>query len=141
MSRRQVDPTTGLTPSQEAFCVNLAQSGNASDAYRTAFPKSRMNPNALAVQACRLSASPNILLRLSQLRSDVRRANGITLTDHLATLRELRDGAKDVSQFSAAIQAETNRGKVSGLYDDPDPDAGAEPVHKVEIVIVDGRRG
>lgn len=40
----------------------------------------------------------------------------LTLEEHMRTLAELRDEAKVDRQFGAAITAETNRGKVAGLY-------------------------
>lgn len=116
MSRRMVDPVTGITPQQETFCLELVMSGNASDAYRKAYPKQKMNPNALAVAACRLAAMPKISIRIAELRENARERAGITLADHLLTLRTLREEARTGGQLSAAITAETNRGKASGLY-------------------------
>ena len=137
--RRTVDPETGLTANQEAFCVELARTGNASEAYRKAYDCSRMKAETVANKALILQQKGEIRARLSALRSDVRRASGITLQEHLETLRSLRDEARGALQLSAAITAEVNRGKVSGLYSDGAGDDDAPPVQRVEITVKDGR--
>ncbi len=140
MSRRAADSVTGLTPQQEKFCIELVRTGNASEAYRLAYPKQNMKPDSLAVKACRLAGTDKIRIRLSDLRSSVRRNSGITLTEHLVTLEELRQEARAAMQYSAAITAETARGKVSGLYEEGGNDDDAPAVQRVEIVIKDGRK-
>lgn len=60
----------GLTEQQERFCLEYAKSGNASAAYRIAYPKSvRWTDNALNVQACRALAKPKLSLRIAELRA------------------------------------------------------------------------
>lgn len=138
--RRTVDPETGLTANMEAFCVELAKTGNASEAYRKAYKAGGMTNNAIAVAAAELQRNPKITQRLSVLRSDVRKASGITLEEHLSELRSLRQEARAAMQYSAAITAEVSRGKVSGLYDEGGTDDAAPPVQRVEIVVKDGRK-
>lgn len=140
MSRRSVDVDNGLTPQMEAFCVSLARTGNQSEAYREAYPKSKMNPNSLAVAASRLAALPKIQLRLSQLRSDVRKASGITLTEHMRDLRSLRDAARAAKQFGPAVTAEMARGKVSGLYEGQEEGGDPPTPVSVTVNVVDGRK-
>jgi len=90
---------------------------NASEAYRLAFPRSvKWEAQSVAVNASQLMANAKIQQRLTQLRSDLRQDARITLAEHLEELRTLREAAKADKQHSAAITAETNRGKVSGLY-------------------------
>ena len=138
--RRTVDPETGLTANQEAFCVELAKTGNASEAYRKAYDCSRMKASTISRNAKALQDNTKITARLSALRSDVRRASGITLQEHLEMLRTLRDEARAALQLSPAITAEVSRGKVSGLYTDGNADDDAPPVQRVEIVVKDGRK-
>lgn len=113
----KADPITGLTGPQEVFCRELIKGGNASEAYRKAYPRSlQWLPKTVNEKASVMQTNDKVQARLSQLRSDLREASGITLEDHLAELRELREMAKASAQLGAAITAETNRGKVSGLY-------------------------
>ena len=91
--RRTVDPETGLTANQEAFCVELARTGNASEAYRKAYDCSRMKAETIANKALILQQKGEIRARLSALRSDVRRASGITLEEHMTSLKAIRNAA------------------------------------------------
>lgn len=115
----KADPTTGLTGPQEVFCRELVKLGNAAEAYRVAYPRARKWTNqTVAVKGSHLQALDKIQTRLSVMHSDLQSQSGITLAEHLAELRELRELAKADKQHGAAITAETNRGKVSGLYSD-----------------------
>ena len=140
MSRAAADPATGLTPKMETFCLELARTGNASEAYRQAYNADKMKPETIARRAAELVANGNIAARLSQLRSDSRARAGITLAEHLETLRQLRQEARSAMQYSAAIAAESARGKVSGLYDGEDDEGEAPKVVKVQVEVVDGRK-
>ena len=137
--RRTVDPETGLTPQQEKFCVELAKTGNASEAYRKAYAAERMSVAAVSVAASELASNPKITIRMASLRADVRKKSGITLEEHMKALGVLRNLASTAKQYSAAITAEMARGKVSGLYT-PDDESGDAPAPtKVEISVVNGR--
>lgn len=140
MSRSATDPETGLTPKMEAFCVEFAKTGNASDAYRKAYDAARMKPETIAVRASELQKNGKIAVRLSQLRSDARKASGITLAEHLNALRSLREDAREAGQFGAAVSAEMGRGKASGLYSDASHDEDLPAVTRVEITVKDGRK-
>ena len=138
--RRTVDPVTGLTANMEAFCVDLAKTGNASAAYRNTYDCSRMKDASVSRKAAELIQNVKITARLAQLRSEVRKASGITLEEHMTSLKALRNAAAQAKQFGPAVSAEMARGKVSGLYDS-DNDTGEVPMPvKVEISVVDGRR-
>ncbi len=108
--------TTALTQKQEAFCLAYLETGNASEAYRVAYKPQRMAAKTVNEKASRLLATGKVRARLDELRAPVREKAQITLESHLARLDELSRKAEAEGQFSAAISAETNRGKVAGLY-------------------------
>lgn len=137
--RRTVDPVTGLTANMEAFCVELARTGNASEAYRKAYKAERMKPETIAKRAIELQQNGKITGRLASLRADVRKKSGITLEEHMKALGVLRNLASTAKQYSAAITAEMARGKVSGLYTADDESGDAPAPTKVEISVVNGR--
>lgn len=140
MSRAAADPVTGLTPKMEAFCLHLARTGNASEAYREAYNAERMKPETVSRTAAELVADPRIAARLSQLRSDARKRSGITLAEHLVSLQSLREEARRARQYGPAVSAEMARGKVSGLYDG-EGDEGEKPTPvSVTVQVVDGRK-
>ena len=138
--RRTVDPVTGLTANMEAFCVELARTGNASEAYRKAYRAGNMKPETIAKRALELQKNGKITGRLAQLRAEVRKTSGITLEEHMTSLKALRNAAAQAKQFGPAVSAEMARGKVSGLYDSDDDTGDAPAPVKVEISVVDGRR-
>jgi len=105
-----------LTQKQEAFCIAYLETGNASEAYRQAYSTRNMKPASINVKASELLANGKIAVRLDELRKPAIEAAQITLESHLADLKMLRDKALEAEQFSAAIAAETNRGKAAGLY-------------------------
>ena len=137
--KRSIDPATGLTPNQETFCVELGRTGNASEAYRKSYNCTKMKPTSVNRCAAALVANLKIASRLATLRSEVRRQSGITLLDHLQTLRELREEARSLGQIAAAVSAETGRGKVSGLYDGAQDEDSPAP-RRIVVEIVDGRK-
>ena len=140
MSRTAADPATGLTAKQEAFCVELARTGNASEAYRKAYDASGMKAATISRTAAELQSRPKIAARIEALRTEVRRKGVVTLEEHLKALGVLRNKAVEARQYSAAISAEIARGKVCGLYTDAGLDPDEAPVRSVEIRIVDGRK-
>lgn len=105
-----------LTPKQENFCLAYLETGNASEAYRRAYDADGMTPGSINVKASELLSNVKIAVRLEELRAPVRDRAMLTLESHLARLDELSRKAEEFEQFSAAITAETNRGKAAGLY-------------------------
>ena len=105
-----------LTPKQEAFCLALIQSGNATDAYRAAGYSAKMADKTAAEAASRLAKNSKVVARMTELRSVATAEAALTIAGHLADLKELRDLAKGEGKFSAAVAAEVARGKVSGFY-------------------------
>ena len=60
----------GLTEQQEHFCLEYAKSGNASAAYRIAYPRSlKWKDVSVNVAATRMSAKASVSLRIAELRA------------------------------------------------------------------------
>lgn len=107
-----------LTQKQENFCLAYIETGNASEAYRRAYNTENMKESSINVNASKLLADANIALRIAELREPVVAKAQITLEQHLADLKRLRDLAEASEKFGPAVQAEMARGKASGLYVD-----------------------
>ena len=60
--------------------------------------------------------SPLVVQYVGSLREERIKKHQITYDTHLAELARLREAALKKSSFSAAVNAETNRGKAGGLY-------------------------
>lgn len=112
-----VDDITGLTGPEEVFCQKMVEGLNATESYRLAFPKSaKWQTNTVCVRASILNSQHNVIERIQALRAQLRIYTGITLQEHTDNLARLRDHAVILEQMGPAVTAETNRGKVSGLY-------------------------
>lgn len=107
-----------LTQKQEAFCLAYIETGNASEAYRRAYQPKKMTDKSVNEKASQMLAAVKIQSRLEDLRAPVREKAMLTLESHLSRLDELSRAAELAEQYSAAIAAETNRGKAAGLYTD-----------------------
>lgn len=108
-----------LTEKQEKFCHAYIETGSQTAAYRAAgYDCSKMKPESVNRLAKGVYDNVKIQSRLAELRAPVIEKLGITLESHLERLRVLSEKAEAKEQYSAAIKAEENRGKVSGLYTD-----------------------
>ena len=65
-----------------------------------------------------LNHNPVVRNYLIDLEIAASQKDAVSLEDHLSTLHDLREEAKDQGQISAAITAEVHRGKAGGLYID-----------------------
>lgn len=129
-----------LTAKQEAFCLAYLETGNASEAYRQAYNAERMKPETVNRTAKELLDNPKITARLNELRAPVVERAQYTLEQHLERLRMLSEAAEQANQFSAAIAAETNRGKAAGFYTEKHehsgPNGGPIPMMPTTIELV-----
>ncbi|EOE6860051.1 terminase small subunit [Cronobacter dublinensis] len=108
---------TDLTIKQEAFCQAYIETGNASEAYRTAYAADKMKPEAVHVQASNLKDNPKIALRLKELQGEIRQRHNVTIDSLLAELEEARQKAlsAETPQSSAAVAATMGKAKLTGL--------------------------
>lgn len=131
-----------LTPKQEAFCLAYVETGNASEAYRTAYKADKMKPNSIHVNASKLLADAKVALRVKDIQRKHVERHEITVDDLIRELDEARRLALDTEAPSAAVAATMGKGKLLGLVVDRNQMAG-DPnnplqVHQtIEMVIVD----
>ena len=106
-----------LDPKRESFCQLYIELGNASEAYRQAFPESKMNSNSLAVEACKLKKNPKVSLRIKELMEMHQKNHSITVDSLLKELEEARTVARDgeKQQPSAMVSATMGKAKLLGL--------------------------
>lgn len=109
-----------LTIKQEKFCMVYIETGNASEAYRQAYNAENMTQNAIAVEACRILDSPNISLRIKELKSGHIKRHELTIDDLVAELEEARQAALSamIVQSSASVAATMGKAKLLGLVVD-----------------------
>ena len=105
-----------LTPKQEAFCQEIVSGENQSDAYRKAYNAGAMLDSTINSKAYLLMEKGYIRARINELREPVIKEAQLTLKAHLDDLLEIREHAVEDRNWSAAVSAETARGKAAGLH-------------------------
>jgi hypothetical protein len=126
-----------LTPKQEAFAQQYLTLGNASEAYRVAYPRSvHWKPAVVNCKASLLLHHGEVMVRLGELRT----------VDVGAAVMEYREALEAASAVARSVDlpprdrlaAIALLGKLKG-WDAPsrmDVTSGGEPIQRTEIVIV-----
>ena len=109
----------GLTARRLKFCEEYLKNPTVKGAviaYEKAGYSVRSDYECVRRNVHKLLADKKIQEYLNEIRMKVANRMGITLEQHLERLEELGKKAEENGQYSAAISAETQRGKASGLY-------------------------
>ena len=117
-----------LTEKQHNFVQALLEGKTYSDAYREAYDASEMKPRLIWREASLLAAHPKVTQWLEALRTSAVQTGVASIEEHTAQLRRLRELALKTGNLGAAVNAEVNLGKASGLHIDriQDVDRGRE---------------
>lgn len=106
-----------LTQKQEKFCQAYIETGNASEAYRTAYAADKMKPEAVHVKASELLSNGKVTVRVAELKAEVRARHDVTVDSLIRELEEARQAAltAETPQSSAAVAATMGKAKLTGL--------------------------
>ena len=106
-----------LNSKQKKFCKEYLKGQTATEAaIKAGYTKDRKG--AKTQGSVLLNHNPVVRNYLIELEISASERDAISLENHLSTLHDLREEAKDQGQISAAITAEVHRGKAGGLYID-----------------------
>ena len=106
-----------LNSKQKLFCKEYLKGQTATEsAIKAGYTKDRKG--AKTQGSVLLNHNPVVRNYLIDLEIAASQKDAVSLEDHLSTLHDLREEAKDQGQISAAITAEAHRGKAGGLYID-----------------------
>ncbi len=107
----------GLTIKQEAFCQAYIETGNASEAYRSAYAADKMKPESINRKAKELLDNGKIAARVAELKGEIKQRHNVTVDSLLAELEEARQKAlsAETPQSSAAVAATMGKAKLVGL--------------------------
>lgn len=106
-----------LTVKQEKFCQAYVETGNASEAYRSAYSADKMKMESVNRKAKELLDNGKITARVAELQQDHRTKHNITVSDLLRELEEARKAAltAETPQASAAVAATMGKARITGL--------------------------
>ena len=106
-----------LNSKQKKFCKEYFKGQTATEsAIKAGYTKDRKG--AKTQGSVLLNHNPVVRNYLIDLEIAASQKDAVSLENHLSTLHDLREEAKDQGQISAAITAEVHRGKAGGLYID-----------------------
>lgn len=106
-----------LNSKQKRFCKEYIKGQTATEsAIKAGYTKDRKG--AKTQGSVLLNHNPVVRNYLIDLEIAASEKEAVSLENHLSTLHDLREEAKDQGQISAAITAEVHRGKAGGLYID-----------------------
>ena len=106
-----------LNSKQKRFCKEYLKGQTATDAaIKAGYTKDRKG--AKTQGSVLLNHNPVVRNHRIELEIAASERDAISLENHLSTLHDLREEAKEQGQISAAITAEVHRGKAGGLYID-----------------------
>ena len=114
-----------LTLKQEAFCLAYVETGNASEAYRTAYPTSlTWTDGAVWTEASVTLDIPKVALRIVELMTEASERHEITIDSIATKLRAAGELAHKEGQAGAAVQAAMGEAKLGGLLIEKHQDVG-----------------
>ena len=95
----------GLSPKQEAFCQAYVETGNASEAYRRAYPRAKhWKPEAVNVAASRLLANARVSLRVQALKDELAKRKLWTREQSVKALIQVINNPERNSDIIAAVK-------------------------------------
>lgn len=106
-----------LTQKQETFCQAYIETGNASEAYRTAYAADKMKPETINRKAKELFDNGKITARVAELQGEIKQRHNVTVDSLIKELEEARQSAlsAETPQSSAAVAATMGKAKLTGL--------------------------
>ena len=98
-----------LTPKQEAFVQNIIQGMSQADAYRNAYPNTKMSDKTVWETASRLMTNPKVVTRLSELRGQLTKETIMSAQKRLEWLTEVINGEEDINAKLKAVDIMNKR--------------------------------
>lgn len=132
-----------LNPKQEAFAEAYHETGNASEAYRRAYPGSeKWKPDALYVKASQMLSKDKVKVRLSELQQMSAKRHSITIDRLTEMTMKAYDEAQRIApttgqmQTASMIKAAEFLGKLHGLVVDKSEVTGKDGTPLVPVLNV-----
>ena len=130
-----------LTPKQEKFVQEyLSNGGNATQAYKVAYPGTKMTKKQIGIEAFKMLQNPKISLVLANYKQEVKETVLYTAEKSFNKLNELLElalcpeGESGRINLQAALKAEELKGRLVGLYTERvEAKVGELPVIKDDI--------
>lgn len=103
-----------LTQKQEQFCQNIVKGMSQSDAYRAAYPGTKMSDKSIWEKSSTLSKNVKVEARIKELRDAQAVPAIMTLNERLEWLSKLIRSKKE--DTSDKLKASDQMNKIEGVY-------------------------
>ena len=124
-----------LTPKQELFAQTYIKTGNASEAYRTAYDVKTKNINTINVKACELLKESKINARVKELQQQLEEKHDISkdmvirrLKDIIFEQEQLGVDKVDLNAMNKAIDT---LNKMQGYYEAKKVELSGEAITRI----------
>lgn len=135
--------TDQLTIKQKMFAQIYVETGNASEAYRTAYDvKDDTKPETVWTSASVLLTDPKVSQRVMELQEEMRERHAVTVDKLTRELDEDRTMARAEKMPSAAITAVMSKAKLHGLVADKKVLSGPDdkPIQVEDVTTITPQR-
>jgi phage terminase small subunit len=107
-----------MTPKQDKFARAYVETGNASEAYRTAYDTAKMKAETINRNAHELLNNSKVAARIAELQQYHADRHAITVDSLTAELEEARLLAEKEGQAAAMVSATMGKAKLHGMIID-----------------------
>ena len=111
-------PNRKLTRRQELFVKELVSNDGLQtlreSAIRAGYPPA--SAHTRAYELTNNNICPHVVAEIQRYRDELDEKFGVTYKRHIRDMQKIRDAALENGAYSAAVQAEKNRGLAEGLY-------------------------
>jgi len=127
------------TPKQEAFCYNIVEGDNPSEAYRAAYNARNMSNEAVSVEAARLLRLKKVRERVAELRESLQRSLGVSRATLMREINEVMNVARGGKNAKAMLNCVMAKAKILGFLEAPGrPTSPVERRQPFDIFEADG---
>jgi hypothetical protein len=107
-----------LTPKERAFCRYRARGSNATQAYRLAWNRPKLNSNSASSRAAEVGRRPRVIAHLSDLFHEARKADLLSHAEYLDRVKRDWEHAREVGNLTAAASFARLAGQAIGSLTD-----------------------
>ena len=115
---QKTGPNRKLTRRQEKFVKELVANDGLitmrEAAIRAGYPAA--SAHSRAYELCSPKHCPHVVNEIARYRDELDEMYGVNYKRHIRDMQKLRDASLAAGAYSAAVQAEKNRGLAEGLY-------------------------
>jgi hypothetical protein len=113
-----INKVSELTPKERAFCRYRARGSNATQAYRLAWNRPRLNSNSASSRAAEVGRRPRVIAHLNALFHEATKSELLSHGEYLDRVKRDWEHAREVGNLTAAASFARLAGQAIGSLTD-----------------------